>query len=212
MTRHRSREEREQEILLAAAEEVEARGYPALTMDGVAARTHLSKGGVYRYFANKEALALALFEAAFHARAAFDVAEVLAWELPIHETLLRLLHREAGPETSPETARLYLAWLQLLPECLYRPSFQEAQRRLRDVYIARYRELVVSLVARSEERFRPEFERQLSTSLRLASALVEGLSFQRISGLTPGEQRALLRRFIEVMIRDAVEVPSDQLL
>lgn len=202
MTKHRSRGEREGEILDAAAALLDRAGLQALTMDAVARSTALSKGGVYRYFPNRDALALAVFERAFHAEASFDEAEVLRWDLPLDEVLLRLMLRE---HTTDEARRCHRIWLQLLPLTLVRPEFREAKRRLEEWYLARYRDLVVALVRREGWATSPPFLASLYMSLRLASTLMEGMTYRQMSGVTREEIEPQFRRFIAVMLHDAQE-------
>lgn len=57
--RERERDRRRVEIIDAAGRVFEARGYSETTMDAIAAEAELSKGTLYLYFENKEALFLA---------------------------------------------------------------------------------------------------------------------------------------------------------
>jgi len=202
MTKHRSRSDRQREILDAAADLLDEGGLQALTMDAVARGTALSKGGVYRYFPNRDALALALFERAFHAEAAFEAAEVLGWALPLDEVMLRLMLRA---HTTDEERRHHRIWLQLLPLTLVRPEFREAKRRLEELYLARYRDLTLTLVRRAGWPVRDAFLASLDVTLRLALILMEGMTYRRMSGVTQEEIEPQFRRFIAVMLHDARE-------
>ena len=202
MTRHRSRDDRLQEILDAAAAVVDLQGLDALTMDEVARRTSLSKGGVYRYVANRDALALALFEAAMTAEIDVDADEVLAWQAPPLDTLMRLMlhdHRDADGQ------RLHRVFLQLLPQSLVKPAFRELKQRLEDQYIARYGTLVLDILARDGLRPRPGFQQRITVSLRLAATLMEGMTYRLIGGTPHEELEAMCRRFLEAMLTDALE-------
>lgn len=202
MTRHRSRDDRLTEILDAAACIVDEQGFAALTMDEVARRTSLSKGGVYRYVANRDALALALFEVALRSEIEFDADEVLGWGSPVLETLLRLmLHDHHGADEQ----RLHRVFLQLLPQTLVKPGFRELKQRLEDAYIARYAPLVLTLLARDGLRPRAGYEERLLVSMRLAATLMEGLTYRMIGGLPHDELEAMCRRFLEAMLTDALE-------
>lgn len=61
--RARRAEARPEEILDAALEEFNERGFDAARVEDIARRAGISKGGVYLYFASKEALLKALIEA-----------------------------------------------------------------------------------------------------------------------------------------------------
>lgn len=202
MTRHRTRDDRMQEILDAAAHVVDEQGLAALTMDEVARRTSLSKGGVYRYVANRDALALALFEASLEAEIDFDADDVFGWGLPVLETLLRLMMHD---HHTIEEQRQHRVFLQLLPQTLVKPAFRELKQRLEDAYIARYAPLVLALLARDDLTPRPGFEERLAVSMRLAATLMEGLTYRLIGGLPQEELEAMCRRFLEAMLHDALE-------
>jgi AcrR family transcriptional regulator len=56
-------------------------------MEAIAARTALSKGGVYRFFANKREVALALYTRCYDEHLDFEIDDAVAWGLPISETI-----------------------------------------------------------------------------------------------------------------------------
>jgi len=62
MTKHRTREERRDEILQAAARCFAEKGYYETTMDDIVASAGLSKGTLYWHFDNKKALFHSLIE------------------------------------------------------------------------------------------------------------------------------------------------------
>lgn len=202
MSRHRSREERVQEILRAALEEIEARGVPGLTMEGVAARTTLSKGGVYRYFPGKEALVLALFEDAARREVDFDLAAVVSWGLPLRDTLVALLVRERADGARQRARRV---WLQLLPESLYKETFRTTKARLKAIYTAKYRALILELVARDGLRLRPGWEHPLDLAIQMGSTFKEGLTYRVLTGLSPDEADAQFLRFMDMGLRAILE-------
>lgn len=202
MTRHRSREDRVVEILASAAEVIDELGYPALTMDAVARRTALSKGGIYRYFANKDDLSLALFEQALESEVHVDEAEIFLWNLPLLETLLRLMMHDHRTE---DGLRLHRIFLQLLPETLLKPSFRQVKQQIEDRYLERYGQLVLALLARDGVTPAPGFLDRLGVSLRLAATLMEGMTYRLIGGTSHAELEAQCRRFLEVMLHSALE-------
>lgn len=202
MSRHRSRDDRIQEILQAALEEIEARGVPGLTMEGVAARTTLSKGGVYRYFPGKEALILALFEDAACREVDFDQDDVVSWGLPLRETLVGLLVRERADGARQRARRV---WLQLLPESLYKETFRTTKARLEATYIAKYRALILALVARDGLRLRPGYEHPLDLAIQMGSTFKEGLTYRVLTGLPPDEADAQFLRFMDMSLGAILE-------
>ncbi len=202
MSRHRSKEDRIQEILQAALEEIESRGVPGLTMEGVAARTTLSKGGVYRYFPGKEALVLALFEDAARREVDFDLDAVVAWNLPLRETLVGLLVRERADGARQRARRV---WLQLLPESLYKEPFRAAKARLEAIYTAKYRALVLALVARDGLRLRPGYEHPLDLAIQMGSTLKEGLTYRLLTGLSHADADTQFLRFMDMSLGAILE-------
>lgn len=202
MSRHRSKEDRIQEILQAALEEIESRGVPGLTMEGVAARTTLSKGGVYRYFPGKEALILALFEDAARREVDFDLDAVVAWNLPLRETLVGLLVRERADGARQRARRV---WLQLLPESLYKEPFRVAKARLETIYTAKYRALVLALVARDGLRLRPGYEHPLDLAIQIGSTLKEGLTYRVLTGLSHADADTQFMRFMDMSLGAILE-------
>lgn len=200
MTKHRKPEEWIDEILEAAAEELILVGYSRLTMDAIAARTKLSKGGVYRFFANKREVALALFTKHYRERLAFDLDEVIAWNLPIKDTLDKLLFEiwEEG-----KLKRDQKVWLLLISETLHDEEFTAERVRLVRELKAKFGELVVRLIGLQGLASFDGFGQKLDAALGLGIAIMEGLVIQGTSGTSIEEQAALVRRFIEVMLFDA---------
>lgn len=206
MTMHRSRAARIQEILEAAAAEIDSRGYPKLTMDGLVRRTSLSKGGVYRYFPGKKEVALALFERAFHLEADFDPATALQWDLPIVETLVRLLVHDRKTE---EDGRWHRVLLQLFPETLHDPDFREMNEILQGRFTDKYAELIRALVQRDRPPMKPDFDVRLAKALRIGTTFMQGITYRMVAGSPPEEEREPLEQFIRIILNDAMELEND---
>jgi AcrR family transcriptional regulator len=203
VTQHRKPEERIEEILDVAAEIVEEGGYKQLSMESVAARTELSKAGVYRFFPNRHAIALALFRRLYLRVLDFEPDEALSWQLPVQDTLYRLLFDHFG---NPEDGRDRAVWLQLLPETLSDRAFARERRRLQKLARARFRSLVLKLADRAGLPVTKELEARLEIALSLGVALLEGLSLQEGSGARArAEQSLLLRRFLDAMVAYAID-------
>ncbi|MFO8070806.1 MAG: TetR/AcrR family transcriptional regulator [Polyangia bacterium] len=202
MTRHRTPEQRREEILEAAAAELIDSGSSRLTMEAVAARTALSKGGVYRFFANRGELSLALFARCYERALDFDMREVLDWGLPLRETVFRLLFSRFDESHSLDES----VWVRLIPETLRDPRFRRERMRLTARIRERFAELVRCVVERDGLRVRPGFDERLDTSLMLGQAMLEGLTLQGPAGEPRGERAELLLRFIDLLLHDALEV------
>lgn len=201
MTRHRKPEERIGEILDAAAALVEKGGYHQLTMEAVAARTELSKAGVYRFFPNRHAIGLALFQRVYLRILDFEIEEALAWGLTVPDTLFRLLFERFNAARDQRDRRV---WLQLVPETLRDKAFRRQRRRLQELARQRFRSLVLRLVERDGLPVTADFRTRLDEALELGVALMEGLTLQESSNSRQA-QSLLLRRFLDVMVAHATE-------
>ena len=92
--REREREARRQAILDAAEAVIRRRGFADTTMDEVATEAELSKGALYLYFANKDALCAALVERTLQ-RVRPVLEQVVSQPRPGLERFLEGLRREA---------------------------------------------------------------------------------------------------------------------
>ncbi|MFW5739420.1 MAG: TetR/AcrR family transcriptional regulator, partial [Myxococcota bacterium] len=155
MTKHRKKEEWIDEILNAAAARIVEEGYPNLTMEAIAARTTLSKGGVYRYFSNKRDVALALFQRVYMNSVDFDIDEIVALNLSIENTIRHLLesHREAA-----QLQQDHSIWVQLIPETLWDEGFREERKRLFSMLEAKYASLFRRIAERDGLVIGPDVE------------------------------------------------------
>lgn len=202
MTKHRTKEAWVEDILDSATQVIDEDGYPNLTMEAIASRSGLSKGGVYRIFKNKKEVALALFRRLHLRLLDFDINEVESWGLSIEETVTRLLFAQLDGEDAEKVER---TWIQLLPETRWSESFRVEAQRIKGQLREKYRELIERLVARDGVEVRGAFEGRLKTALDLGVAMMQGMAIQGTEG-TPRESRAdLLSRFIEMMMAYVIE-------
>jgi AcrR family transcriptional regulator len=201
MTRHRKKEEWIREILDAAADEIAENGYASLTMEAVAARTELSKGGVYRFFANKREVALALYTRCYDDHLAFDIDEVVAQGLPIAETIFRVIFGMQDPKAF---SRLQQVWVQLAPEAMRDEGFRAARDRSLRLLLQKIGTLVLRLVVRDGRAVPAKFGDELETALLLGVALIEGLVFQGSTGTSFEKQAELVKRFVDIMLAEAL--------
>ena len=201
MTRHRSREERIDEILAAAVEEIDENGLPGLTMDALARRTTISKAAIYRFFRNKQEVALALFEYLLSDYAAIDVEEALSWQLPFQDTLMRCIYER---HTAEERQRFERTWVQLLPATLHDPAFAERRRAGLEEVQAMYVELGRGLVAREGIVPRGGFEERLRTGVLLGTCFLEGLEIEALTMDLGEHHERYIRRFLETLIAEVL--------
>jgi AcrR family transcriptional regulator len=203
MTRHRKKEEWIAEILDAAADEIAENGYVNLTMEAVAARTALSKGGVYRFFANKREVALALYTQCYDEHLDFDIDEVVGWGLPISETIFRVIFGQHDPKAFP---RVQKVWVQLAPEAMRDEGFRSARGRSLALLLQKIGTLALRLVVRDGHEIPAKFGDTLETALLLGVALMEGLVFQGSTGTSFEKQAELVKRFVDIMVAEALGV------
>jgi AcrR family transcriptional regulator len=158
-------EERKSQILQAAEEVFSQKGFEAARMDDIAAVTGLSKGTLYLYFKNKEALIIAILDRLFQ-----------------HE--IQQLESQAAGESASQTiervtdlvAQDVTGMLRLLP-IVY--SFLALTFRNRTVqralkaYLRRYLDMLTPLVQAGIDtgEFRPVEAREVAIA---ASAIIEG--------------------------------------
>ncbi len=182
MTKHRKPEEWISDILEAAADQIDARGYANLTMDGVAERAGVSKGGLYRFFASKKDLAVAVLRHVYSNSIDFDVADVVARGLAPEETLSRVLIVDVMQDE--RATRDKRVWLQLLPQALWDPTFAEANRELSLDYERKVSELVAKLHEREGIDMDVEARATIAQLVHIGLLLRDGAAVQGALGRT----------------------------
>ena len=205
MTKHRKKEEWVTEILDAAATRIVEEGYSNLTMEAIAARTTLSKGGVYRYFGNKRDVALALFQRVYKNAVDFDIDDIVSRNVPMRDTIQHLLvvRREAD-----QLRQDHNIWVQLIPETLWDEGFRKERQRLFNLLVGKFEELFRKLAERDGLVIAPELEPAFKRYVYLGLVLREGMTFQSVLGLSIEEQGEMYRHFIGVFVK---EIFGDQL-
>ena len=113
MTRHKPRNERENQIIEAAIRCFSATGYHKTTMDDIAEEVGLSKGSLYRYFKNKKQLFLEILD--YYAE---------PWEDQVEEAL-------GNTATASEKIRLMI---MMSAELTLQAEMQELARITLDFY------------------------------------------------------------------------------
>ncbi len=208
MTAHRSREERIEEILAAAVDEIAENGLPQLTMDALARRTTISKAAIYRFFANKREVTLALFEYILGRFAAIDVEEALSWGLPQRETLMRCIYERHSTE---DRRRFDRVWVQLLPATLHDPEFAARRRQHLEAVQEMYVALGRGLAGRDGIKPREGFEERLRTGVLLGTCFLEGLEIEALMTDLDARYEQYLRRFLKRILQEVFETtePTD---
>lgn len=202
MTKHKDPDERRAEILNAAIDELNATGMQGLTMEGVIARTSLSKGGVYRFYRNKREIVQAVLWHASHKLAAINVQEALSWQLPLVDTVVQKTFRRM---LSEENRVLLRVLILLTPEIMHDPELQALVRQHDAVLEQDYSDLLCGIARRDNLRFRPGAEKRIGVIIRMASSLFHGLSVQAMQGADEAALEEQVVYFIQLTLRDLIE-------
>ena len=202
MTKHKTPEERVEEILDAAAEVIDQEGYAKLTMERIIARTTLSKGGVYRFFHNKRDVALALISRIFDHWTLIDVDEVVGWNLPLMETIVRLFFPKDWPDEKEMQQRRI--WLEILPDTLRDEEFGAERNRQRARGSEQYRQLVKRIMERDQLTVPEEMEQLLERMITVGEVFFEGLLLTSLIGDNSENLKQQAREFILAMVNSKV--------
>ena len=205
MTSHRSREERINEILTAAVDEIDENGLHGLTMDALARRTTISKAAIYRFFRNKRDVTLALFDFIHDSYMAIDVETVISWNLPFMETLMRCIYER---HTAEDRRRFERAWIQLLPATLHDPELASRRRSWLQAVQEMYVELSRGLVARDKVVPREGFEDRLRMGVLLGTCFIEGLEIEALTIDFENQHEEYIRRFLATLIAEVLGSPE----
>ncbi|TQV78819.1 TetR/AcrR family transcriptional regulator [Exilibacterium tricleocarpae] len=183
------------QLVQAAVEVFAARGYQAATMDDVAARANVSKGSLYLYFKNKEAL----FNEVFLwfgrlVRGQFDAA------LSNADNELEKLRRIAAVwgEIGSENRHYAPLFLDFWAAASSKDMLHDYARGLFDMY-ADYRALLEEIVDAGKRRglFKPDTDTQVTAYLLIGA--MDGL-FLQCWLAQPDDIGLIMRQSIDTVI------------
>ena len=200
MTKHRDKTEWISEILAASRAEIDETGYSDFSMEAVVRRTGFSKGGIYRFFSNKSDVGLSLFAESYESLLSFDVQDCLDWQLPMADTVFRLMARYNRPE---EGARQQdRIWIRLLPEVLNDVRFSTKRAELLTKIKLKFGDLFIALARRDGLTVPVDFDEKFTNAFELSEALLEGMAVQTALGSAIAHQGILVRAFIDHVVKD----------
>ena len=199
MTKHLSGEQRRAEILEAALFEIDEKGLSNLTMEAIAARTPLSKGGVYRFFSNKRAVVLSLVKHIVDMHSSWDIDEILRWGLPLKETVMKVVFPENWGERD---LKIHRVWVKILTETTNDEPLKKEVRRQQIRAVRKYSKLIKAILKRDGLRVRKGANLNLILSIGLS--FYDGLLINHMLGTPARVLESHLRRFIELSINDAM--------
>ncbi len=200
MTKHRKPDDWIADILEAAAAIVDELGHDNLTMDAVASRTGLSKGGVYRFFPSKRELVLALLDRAYFHAMDFDIDEAVAWNLPIDETFVRVVVDNPTVDAA-RTERDDRIWLQIMPQALWDPDLAERYRTVTARFEHKCLELAKRLLARDGITVDRASLLAIQDAVQMGLILRDGLAVRASVIASVNESAEVGRRYVRLNIR-----------
>jgi AcrR family transcriptional regulator len=133
-------EQRRREILQAACGAISERGFAAVRISDIAARTGTSTGTVHYYFANKQDVLHQALRYAFEQSLARQMTEML--EFPsARDRLIRLIELNLPDEE--EVREEWIVWMEFWIEALHRPEMRPVNEEL----YGHWRKIVSDVIA-----------------------------------------------------------------
>mgnify|MGYP001126114901 CR=1 FL=1 len=201
MTKQKNPDERKQEIIAAAIQLLYEKGITGFTMDAVVARTILSKGGVYRFYKNRDDLLADVFRYLAKSFQPIEIEEALAWNLPLKDTLMRLLFSVFYREDGLKLRRIHMQLMLELPsdEHLLK-MMQDTFENVRD----QYKEIIFTIIERDGLKTAPQFENLIESGIAIGQSLFDGLILNSIDGMPIDEIENRMRTFIDLVLGAAL--------
>ena len=201
MTKQKTQAQRVREIIAAAVQVLDEKGLSGFSMDAVIAYTTLSKGGVYRFFKNKHALMIGVLKYIADAFQPASMAEALAWQLPLKDTLLRLI---APTFREPQNLILRRIHMQLMPELPKHTPLVEALRQTFDQVLIEYHNIALAIIARDDLKTRPGSDETVEMALRIGQSLFDGLIMNSLGGMPVEEVENRMNAFIDLLMQAVI--------
>ena len=202
MTKQKNQEERLREIIFAAVQTLEDRGLSGFSMDAVISHTDLSKGSVYRFFKNKHELMIGVFKHIADAFQPTSIEEALAWQLPLKDTLLRLIFPAFH---EPQSLILRRVHMQLILELPNHTPLLEEMRKTFDQILIEYHNIAMAIIDRDKLKIRHGFESTLEMAIRIGQSLFDGLIINSLGGMRSEEVESRMSAFIDLIVQAIIE-------
>jgi len=187
------KEQRRQEILMAAMKAFSEKGYDKTTVEDIVRLSGLSKGTLYWYFTNKEAIFTGLVEMVFDSFGqGFGAAVQATADEPPPERLRRLILSFDPPlEESFDWVGLYADFfIQAWQKPALRTVFQQGYQRYLDAIIPIVQQGIDTGVFRSVDP---------ALTARMLIGAIDGYWFQQI--LDVGDAQTVLTLYAETIVR-----------
>lgn len=181
MTKHRSPDERHEQILTAARQCFVERGYTATTIDDIGQRCGLSKGGIYFHFSSKKEIFRSLVQEEFDASTAY-INQVMTSGAPLASRLIEVgEHFLQQFVADPDQSRFMLVVLKM---ALRDEATHQMLLHLQESYIERISDLLNEGIA--DGALRPMDTESVAIILK---AMLDGVQASIAVGYSPDLER-----------------------
>lgn len=197
-------EQRRREILEAACEAIEERGFADARIADIAERANTSSGTVHYYFSSKEDVLHQALRFSFESSLERQVAE-LAKITSARAALLKLI--ELNLPEDREVVQEWVLWMEFWIEALHRPDMRPVNEEL----YGHWRAVVTEIIVSGQES--GEFKQDV-VATDLANrfvALLDGLAIQVLlhsEQMTVAEMRRICAVFVEAELGSPALTPN----
>lgn len=201
MTKQKNPDQRKQEIIAAAIELLYEKGITGFTMDAVVARSVLSKGGVYRFYKNRDDLLTDVFQYLAKSFQPIEIETALSWHLPLKDTLMRLLFSVFYREDSFILRRIHM---QLMLELSGDEHLLEMMQEMFDRISNQYKKIIFTIIERDGLSTTPQFEKVIVSGIAIGQSLFDGLIINSLDGMPIAEIENRMFTFIDLILGAAL--------
>jgi AcrR family transcriptional regulator len=201
MTKQKNPGQRKQEIIAAAIELLYEKGISGFTMDAVVARSVLSKGGVYRFYKNRDELLADVFQDLAKSFQPIAIEEALSWNLSLKDTLMRLVFSIFYREDGFKLRRIHI---QLMLELSSDEHLLEMMQATFDSISDQYKEIIFTIIARDGLNTTSQFESIIVSGIAIGQSLFDGLIINSLNGMPIDEIEKRMHAFIDLILGAAL--------
>ena len=201
MTKQKNPDQRKREIIAAAIELLYEKGISGFTMDAVVARSVLSKGGVYRFYKNRDELLADVFQDLAKSFQPIAIEEALSWNLSLKDTLMRLAFSIFYREDGFKLRRIHM---QLMLELSSDEHLLELMQATFDSISDQYKEIIFTIIARDGLNTTPQFESIIASGIAIGQSLFDGLIINSLDGMPIDEIENRMHAFIDLVLDAAL--------
>jgi AcrR family transcriptional regulator len=201
MTKQKNPNQRKREIIAAAIELLYEKGIIGFTMDAVVARSVLSKGGVYRFYKNRDDLLTDVFQYLAKSFQPITIEAALSWNLPLKDTLMRLLFSVFYRGDGFKLRRIHM---QLMLELSGDEHLLEMMQETFDRISNQYKKIIFAIIERDGLNTTPQFEKVIVSGIAIGQSLFDGLIINSLDGMPIDEIENRMHTFIDLILGAAL--------